>query len=248
MSREGHYCDYDFGGSDYPDLPLELDKGPYKHFGPGYLLKTPENLCSILDQAIEDLSQSQKRYQETAERAVFLQNLANTHEAANLERQGKIEALLKDKEELLVKLSEANKLKQEARSELNRIQKVKVLTSKMDYSLVPKETLAELGLALLENRDDDVELLEDECRDQATYWPHPQQEIVLVDGIKRFRENKLISRLVEEARSSGHHLTGLNYIATVDASREDRAQLAQLIGYSVDGYQSLSYSLPVEEE
>jgi hypothetical protein len=42
--------------------------------------------------------------------------------------------------------------------------------------------------------------------------------------------------------------TEMNYIATFDASREDRAQLAQLIGYSVDGYQSLSYALPVKDE
>jgi len=198
------------------------------------------------DLAQNRLSQAQKLFEQAADRAVFLQNLANTHEAANLERQGKIEALLKDKEDLLSRLAEANKLKQEARSELNRLQKQKEPRKKMDYSLVPEEALAELGLAVLQGKDEYVESLMEDCNDQAVYWPHVQQEIVVVDGIKRFRENKLISRLVEEAGID--RLTGLNYVATLDASREDRSQLAQLIGHSVDDYQSLSYSLPVEDE
>jgi hypothetical protein len=220
---------------------------------PDYRVLTDNQLSMNLPQLraelavkVADAADLEKSVVNLLNKTIFLQNLANTHEAANLERQGKIEALQKDKEELLSKLKEANKLKQEARSELNRLQKQKEPRKKMDYSLVPEEILAELGLAVLENRDDDVESLEDACRDQATYWPHVQQEIVLIDGIKRFRENKLITQLVKQA--GGHGLHDMNYVATLDASREDRAQLAQLIGYSVDGYQSLDYSLPVEEE
>lgn len=61
---------------------------------------------------------------------------------------------------------------------------------------------------------------------------HPMQPLDLVDGVIRFRENKIV-RFLAEGR--------LNEIAEMDFSPEDRMQLAQLIGYSLSGYGDLSY-------
>jgi hypothetical protein len=59
------------------------------------------------------------------------------------------------------------------------------------------------------------------------------------DGKLRFRENQIISFLVELAFENGF---SLSKIAAMDFSDEDRMQLAQLIGYSVAGYGMLSYT------
>lgn len=73
---------------------------------------------------------------------------------------------------------------------------------------------------------------------------HPMQEIVLVKpaeggrAVVRFRENKIVSAILDHATKHGF---GLNEIAMGDFDYEDRRQLAQLIGYSVDGYSGLSY-------
>jgi len=65
-----------------------------------------------------------------------------------------------------------------------------------------------------------------------------QSVIMTEDGKLRFRENQIISFLVELAFENGF---SLSKIATMDFSDEDRMQLAQLIGYSVAGYGMLSY-------
>ncbi len=50
----------------------------------------------------------------------------------------------------------------------------------------------------------------------------------------RFKENKIVSYCLENN-------TDMNDIAHQDFSEEDRMQFAQLIGYSVGGYGTLSY-------
>lgn len=60
---------------------------------------------------------------------------------------------------------------------------------------------------------------------------HPMQKIK--DG--RFVKNDIVEYLLDNGG------IGLNKIACMDFSAEDRQQFAQLIGYSVSGYGSLSY-------
>lgn len=55
------------------------------------------------------------------------------------------------------------------------------------------------------------------------------------DGVVRFRENKIVSFLLEAGPYD------LNSLAIMNFSDEDRMQFAQLIGYSVSGYGDLSY-------
>lgn len=66
---------------------------------------------------------------------------------------------------------------------------------------------------------------------------HPMQPIVWdKHGVIRFKKNAIIEHLVD------HGSIGLNAIASLDFSREDEEQLAQLIGYSVSGFGDLSYA------
>ena len=53
-------------------------------------------------------------------------------------------------------------------------------------------------------------------------------------GVKRFKKNAIVARLLEEGGID------LNAIARWDVSKEDRRQFAQLIGYSVSGYGELT--------
>jgi hypothetical protein len=57
-------------------------------------------------------------------------------------------------------------------------------------------------------------------------------------GTLRFRENKIVSALLEFSREGG---MDMNKLSCMDFSREDRVQFAQLIGYSVGGWEELSY-------
>lgn len=66
--------------------------------------------------------------------------------------------------------------------------------------------------------------------------PHPLQPIVTDShGTKRFKENKIISYLFKAGKID------LNAIAAMPFESEDREQLAQLLGYSLDGFGELSY-------
>jgi len=68
----------------------------------------------------------------------------------------------------------------------------------------------------------------------------PMQPIVIAgDGVVRFKENKMVSHLLDFAEPLG---CGLNELTRMDFSQEDRMQFAQLIGYSVSGYGDLSYA------
>lgn len=71
----------------------------------------------------------------------------------------------------------------------------------------------------------------------------PMQPIVIDDrGVYRFLENRIISRLVDHGRRTGYGLNEIahdfhNGIFNVD----EQMQLSQLIGYSIEGYGTLSY-------
>lgn len=61
---------------------------------------------------------------------------------------------------------------------------------------------------------------------------HPLQPLQMVNGVLRFKENKIVSKLLEVASAHG---CGLNELARMDFSHDDWQQLRQLIGYSHSG-------------
>lgn len=66
---------------------------------------------------------------------------------------------------------------------------------------------------------------------------HPIQPLTKdANGTLRFKENKIVSDLLDVASKHG---LSLNDIALRSYSHEDRRQLAQLIGYSLNGYGEL---------
>lgn len=68
---------------------------------------------------------------------------------------------------------------------------------------------------------------------------HPIQPLVKDEnGVKRFKSNRIVERLLEVATQSGY---SMNEIAREDFTDDDRIQFAQLIGYSFSGLESLSY-------
>lgn len=66
---------------------------------------------------------------------------------------------------------------------------------------------------------------------------HPIQPLETYDGALRFKRNQIVSDLLDHAQAHGF---GLNEIAHKGYSKEDRQQLAQLIGYSLSGYSELT--------
>ena len=66
---------------------------------------------------------------------------------------------------------------------------------------------------------------------------HPIQPLLKdAQGVLRFKANAIVRDLLDYASNRG---LGLNEIAGRSYSREDRQQLAQLIGYSLSGYGEL---------
>lgn len=66
----------------------------------------------------------------------------------------------------------------------------------------------------------------------------PIQPIITDEhGTPRFKENKIVSALLDFATNKG---MGMNEIAGKDFPKDDRCQFAQLIGYSLIGYSELS--------
>lgn len=57
-------------------------------------------------------------------------------------------------------------------------------------------------------------------------------------GVVRFKKNAIVRQLLDFASERG---MSLNEIARMPFSREDRVQFAQLIGYSLSGFGTLSY-------
>lgn len=66
---------------------------------------------------------------------------------------------------------------------------------------------------------------------------HPIQPLEKKDGVLRFKQNGAVRALLDHSTKHG---LGLNELA-MQSSVEDLRQLAQLIGYSLDGYAELSY-------
>lgn len=71
---------------------------------------------------------------------------------------------------------------------------------------------------------------------------HPDQPLIQdSSGTIRFKENKIVHRLLDMCKQNGY---GLNEISSDvqcgDLENSDYVQLMQLIGYSVSGYGSLS--------
>ncbi len=66
----------------------------------------------------------------------------------------------------------------------------------------------------------------------------PMQPLVMAGNVLRFKENRIVSALLDVA---GEHGLDLNAIACMDFEPWERQQLSQLIGYSVSGYGELSY-------
>ncbi|MBX3589042.1 MAG: hypothetical protein KF796_20625 [Ramlibacter sp.] len=65
---------------------------------------------------------------------------------------------------------------------------------------------------------------------------HPTQPTVLVRGVRRFKSNAIVAHLLD------HGGINMDDIARLPFSDEDRRQFAQLIGFSVSGYQNLDYA------
>lgn len=73
----------------------------------------------------------------------------------------------------------------------------------------------------------------------TTAYRLPMQPLAIDDhGTLRFKENPIVRKLLDYATEHGY---GLNEIALDEFEAEDQMQLAQLIGYSLSGYGSLSY-------
>jgi hypothetical protein len=65
----------------------------------------------------------------------------------------------------------------------------------------------------------------------------PMQPVINVKGVHRFKENKLVSYLLDNGGIDMNHLSTVGDLFT----QEDKEQFAQLIGYSVCGFGELSY-------
>ncbi len=66
---------------------------------------------------------------------------------------------------------------------------------------------------------------------------HPIQPLYLdQNGVLRFKPNEIVKHLLTNGGIS------LNDLARLNFSREDHEQFAQLIGYSHDGFGTLSYA------
>ena len=64
---------------------------------------------------------------------------------------------------------------------------------------------------------------------------HPVQPLEEIDGVLRFKENKIVRFLLDEGPFD------MNQLAAMPFSDEDRSQFAQLIGYSLSGFGELGY-------
>ncbi|MCP4255438.1 MAG: hypothetical protein GY775_18955 [Candidatus Scalindua sp.] len=73
---------------------------------------------------------------------------------------------------------------------------------------------------------------------------NPDQPIVIAeDKVVRFKENKIISKLLVFATENGYSLNNIAIDFDTEVNEKDNAdaiQLMQLIGYSVSGYGGLS--------
>ena len=64
---------------------------------------------------------------------------------------------------------------------------------------------------------------------------NPIQPLTEVDGVLRFKANAIVRHLLDT-----HPACDMNRLAVMNFSDDDRAQFAQLIGYSLSGYSELT--------
>ena len=65
---------------------------------------------------------------------------------------------------------------------------------------------------------------------------HPMQPLFLdMGGVIRFKSNKIVEFLYDTSRNK------MNELALMNFSQEDQEQFAQLLGYSLSGFEELSY-------
>jgi hypothetical protein len=75
--------------------------------------------------------------------------------------------------------------------------------------------------------------MSDDARDDV---PHPNQPLAFDDqGVWRFKQNAIVRFLLDAGPFDMNQLSLMNF------TKEDRAQFAQLIGYSRSGWSELSY-------
>ncbi|MFV5329600.1 hypothetical protein ACNHE6_18620 [Enterobacter roggenkampii] len=92
--------------------------------------------------------------------------------------------------------------------------------------------------AMLELRDRRAAMIQG-AEPVKTAYELPMQPLVIdAHGTLRFKENPIIRALLDYATEHGY---GLNEIAREEFDAKDQMQLAQLIGYSLSGYGTLSY-------
>jgi hypothetical protein len=71
---------------------------------------------------------------------------------------------------------------------------------------------------------------------------HPVQPIVEVQGVTRFKENPIVTALLDVASDNGLDMNDIAVRFHDPKYADDRQHFAQLIGYSVGGYAELSYA------
>lgn len=103
-----------------------------------------------------------------------------------------------------------------------------------------REVADALGCDVKDNQAmlDKIEMLQG-AEPVTTAYKLPMQPLVIdAHGTLRFKENLIVRKLLDYATEHGY---GLNEMAREEFDAEDQMQLAQLIGYSLSGYGTLSY-------
>lgn len=71
---------------------------------------------------------------------------------------------------------------------------------------------------------------------------HPTQPLEKDSkGIMRFKENKIITWMLDNTMLRNDSPMSMNFLAAQDFTQNDCEQFAQLVGYSLSGYSVLSY-------
>ena len=77
---------------------------------------------------------------------------------------------------------------------------------------------------------------------------NPDQPLILDDcKVVRFKENRIVRMLLDEASKNGYDLNKLA-IDCYDSNKDDWKQFYQLIGYSVSGFCDLSRVTEAEKQ
>jgi hypothetical protein len=74
-----------------------------------------------------------------------------------------------------------------------------------------------------------------EITEEQSMKKHPVQPLERDGTVLRFKKNAIVEHLLDNGPFD------MNKLAVMDFSQEDREQFAQLIGYSLGGFEELSY-------